>query len=298
MGNILITGSSGLIGTALKNTLEALGHEVYPMPRTRSGRAPFYWLPSEEIITLSPTIPLDAVIHLAGENIAAGRWTAQRKQTILESRQKGTALLAGALARLQHKPRVFLSGAAIGFYGNRGNEEMDEAGQPGTGFLADVCRQWEQASLSAANAGIRTLQIRIGVVLSPKGGMLKKVITPFKWGLGGVVGNGNQYISWVTLEDICRMVPFLLENETISGPVNLVSPNPVTNREFTKTLGSLLHRPTIFPLPAFAARLLFGQMADDLMLSSTRVKPGKLMDAGYDFVHPQLNQALTSLMQS
>ena len=280
---VYISGSHGLIGTALKHNLESDGHQVVRIPRN---------IPQS--IDFNET---DAIVHLAGENIAEGRWTAEKKRKIEESRVGGTKRLAGLIAESSEKPSVFISASAIGYYGNRGDETLDESSEPGDDFLSNVCKRWEEATNPAVQSNIRTVQIRTGVVLSDKGGALKKMLPPFKMGAGGILGNGRQYMSWISLDEIIGAIRFIIGNEKIQGPVNLVSPNPVTNREFTKTLGSVIHRPTIMPMPGFAARLLFGEMADALLLSSTKVMPKRLMEAGYSFKHANLDSALKSIFQ-
>ena len=294
--NILITGSSGLVGTHLTAALEADGHNVFRMLRKASDDHSFYWNPAAGVISYDVSIHIDAVINLAGESIADGRWSEERKRRILESRVSGTRLLAETLAKLKQKPKVFISGSAIGFYGETGDRGVDEESSQGTGYLSEVAEQWEQAAKPAAVAGIRTVNIRTGVVLSPNGGMLQKLLLPFKMGMGGIVGSGQQYISWVSINDMAGMIQFLLENDTISGAVNLVSKQPVTNYTFTKTLGSVLNRPTIFPLPACVARVVFGEMADALLLSSTRVLPKLLTEAGDDFIDTDLEKTIRSLL--
>ena len=294
--NILITGATGLIGRALTEALTTEGHKIYPLVRNENSREPFYWQPEKNIIHLDESINIDAVIHLAGENIAEKRWSETRKQEILNSRVNGTRLLAAALANLKHKPQLFISGSAIGFYGDTGADIADENSPAGTGFLAEVAVKWEQATMAAEQAGIRTVHMRTGVVLSPDGGILKQMLLPFSLGLGGIVGDGKQYLSCVSINDIVGMVKFLLKNKTIDGAVNLVSPTPVTNREFTRALGSALHRPTLFPLPACIARIMFGEMADALLLSSSRVLPARLAAAGYQFQDQELETTLKSLL--
>lgn len=294
--NILITGATGLIGTALTKSLTANGHTVYPLVREENSIAPFHWLPSKNRIQFDPSIPLDAVIHLAGENIADRRWNEQRKKAILDSRVIPTKLLADTLSRLDNKPDVLISGSAIGFYGDTGDNTVDENNDQGTGFLSEIASQWEQATQSAEKAGIRTVHIRTGVVLSTHGGMLKQMLLPFKLGVGGIVGNGKQYLSVVSIDEITDMIRFLLEDSALTGPVNLVSPTPVTNAEFTRALSKILHRPALFPLPAFAARIMFGEMADALLLSSARVIPTRLIDAGYKFNSDNLQTTLKSLL--
>lgn len=279
---VFISGCSGLIGSALENSLRTDGHAVGRLPRTYENPIDF--------------TGVDAVVHLAGESIAEGRWNAAKKQRIEESRVKATRQLAKQLAKSETKPSVFLCGSAIGFYGNRGDEVLDESSLPGSGFLSDVCKKWEEASSPAIKAGIRTVNLRTGIVLSTTGGALQKMLPPFKLGSGGILGNGKQYMSWISLDDEVKAIRFLIDHGTISGPVNLVAPHPATNLEFTKTLGKVLHRPTFLPLPAFAARLLFGEMADALLLGSTRVLPKKLIDAKFEFCHPDLQSALKDIL--
>jgi uncharacterized protein (TIGR01777 family) len=294
--NILITGSSGLIGTALKKSLAAAGHSVFPLVRKNLPGEPFYWSPAEKIIHLDDSIKIDAVINLAGVNIADKRWNQQRKMQILNSRENATQLLSNALAHLTDKPKVFISASAIGFYGDTGEKSVDENSPAGSGFLAEVAIRWEQATLPAEQAGIRTVHIRTGVVLSTHGGILKQMMLPFSLGLGGIVGNGKQYLSCVSINELTDMMQFILDNESISGAVNLVSRKPVRNIEFTRALGKALHRPTIFPLPAAIARIMFGEMADALLLSSTRVYPARLEQAGYPFLDDDLEKTLKSLL--
>ena len=279
---ILISGSSGLIGKALKISLEGDGHEIVVLPRTFENPMDF--------------TGVDAVVHLAGESIATSRWTSEKKQKIRDSRMRGTRQLASQIALSDAKPSVFICASAIGYYGDRGNENLDESSEAGTGFLPEVCVEWENATRPAEEAAIRTVRIRTGMVLSTAGGALQKMITPFKLGGGGILGSGQQYMSWISLDDEVSIIRYLIDNQTISGSVNLVSPNPVSNREFTKTLGKVLKRPTILPIPAFAVRLLFGEMGDALLLSSTRVYPRKLLESGYEFKHPTLDAALRNIL--
>ncbi len=291
---IAVTGSSGLIGTRLAAFLAACGHHVRRVVR----RPPdpdadeISWDPTTGRIDAAALEGVDCVVHLAGESIAAGRWTQARKDAIRTSRVAGTRLLSETLAKLAKPPRTLIAASAIGYYGDRGDETLTEDSPPGTGFLADVCRQWEAATEPAKQAGIRVVNLRIGVVLSAVGGALAKMLTPFKLGLGGVVGSGRQYMSWITLDDLVAAVHHLIVTDDVSGPVNAVSPNPVTNREFTKTLGGVLHRPTILPLPAPVVRLLFGEMGQALLLAGTRAVPTKLQAAGFEFSHPRLEGAL------
>ncbi len=279
---IMISGSSGLIGTALRESLQQDGHAVIALPRSFEAPLDFSGV--------------DAVVHLGGEPIANGRWNDKKKKRIEDSRVKGTTQLAKQIAQSDNKPSVFICASAIGYYGDRSDDALDEASAPGNGFLPDVCKKWEAASESARNARIRTVQLRTGIVLSDKGGALAKMLTPFKLGGGGMLGNGDQYMSWISLEDEVEIICYLIEHRENHGVFNLVSPNPVTNREFTKTLGAVLKRPTILPMPAFAARIIFGEMSDALLLSSTRVYPNKLLKAGYEFKHPTLEKALRSIL--
>lgn len=294
---VLITGSSGLIGSALIESLAADGHEVIRLPRKSSGEDSLGWDPENGVIDLAGAGDITAVVHLAGDNIAQGRWNDRKKGRILDSRVRGTKLLAECVVGLDHKPRIIVSASAVGIYGDRGAELVDESSEPGNGFLADVCKQWEGAMAAAVDAGIRVANVRFGVVLSAAGGALKKMLLPFRMGLGGVVGSGKQYMSWVSIDDVVGMIQFVIANDSVRGPVNLVSPNAVSNHEFTKTLGRVLHRPTILPMPACAARIAFGEMANELLLASTRVVPKKLMDSGYKFRHAELREALEHLLK-
>lgn len=290
--NILITGSSGLIGSALCHDLPGHGHRVYRLLRDGVHAAPFHWQPEKSLIRLDDSVELDAVIHLAGANISDGRWNQGRKTRILESRVQGTRLLSSALAKLARKPEVLISASAIGYYGDTGERTVDEAGKPGSGFLTEICQAWEQATQEATAAGIRTVHIRTGIVLSGAGGALKKMLLPYQFGLGGVIGSGKQYMSWVSLREILHMIRFIIANKSITGPVNLVSRTPVTNQTFTRTLGAVLNRPTILPAPAFIVKLLFGEMGETLLLAGSGVAPGRLIAAGYDFIDDDLEVAL------
>jgi hypothetical protein len=235
-------------------------------------------------------------VHLAGDNIASGRWTAAKKASIRNSRVQGTTVLCEALAQLVKPPKVLLSASAIGYYGDRGATTLREESPPGTGFLAEVCQAWEAATAPAVQRGIRVVYLRFGMVLSAAGGALAKMLTPFRLGLGGVVGTGKQYMSWIALDDVLGVIPHALSTETLHGPVNVVAPQAVTNQEFTTALGQVLRRPTKLPMPAFAARLLFGEMADALLLASTRVAPVRLLASGYTFHYPELEEALQHLL--
>ncbi len=294
--NILLTGSTGLIGSALSEHLGKQGHKVFPLHRNPESEKPHYWFPEENRIHLDDEIKLDAVIHLAGENIADSRWNQKKKDRILNSRVHGTRLLAEAISKLKNKPELLISGSAIGYYGETGDNIVDEDSNRGTGFLSDVASQWETASQAAEDAGIRTIHIRTGIVLSPDGGVLQKMLLPFRMGFGGVVGNGKQYMSWISIDDVIGIIDHMLNNEQLSGPYNLVAPQPVTNYSFTKSLGRALHRPTISPLPAFVARIMFGEMADALLLSSSRVASTRLNAIGYTFNDKDLDQTLSRLL--
>ncbi len=239
---------------------------------------------------------MDAVVHLAGENISAGRWTDARKARIRDSRVQGTRLLCESLVGLSQPPKVLVCASAVGYYGDRKDEVLTEESTPGAGFLAEVCREWEEAAESAAQASIRVVYLRTGIVLSPSGGALAKMLLPFKLGLGGRIGGGGQYMSWIALNDAIGAIHHAIVTEALRGPANLVAPSPVTNLEFTKTLGRVLSRPTIFPLPGFVARLVLGEMADGLLLASTRAEPARLLGTGYVFRHPELEGALRYLL--
>jgi uncharacterized protein (TIGR01777 family) len=297
-GKIVVTGASGLVGTKLVDALRAHQYEVLRLVR----RAPFaddeaQWDPEAGVIDLDGLRGATGAVHLAGDNVASGRWTEAKKARIRDSRVRGTELLAGALAGLDSKPEVMVSASAIGYYGARGEELLDEGSSSGSGFLASVCREWEAATGPAREAGIRVVNARIGVVLSPEGGALAKMKTPFLLGLGGRVGDGTQYMSWITLEDVVSALIFALRDEDLEGPVNLVSPTPVTNAELTSVLGRVLKRPTVLPVPKFALRLGAGaQMADEMLLGSTRVIPAVLHARGFQWKHATLEPALRSLL--
>ena len=296
--NILVTGSSGLIGSALVRFLTAHGHAVTRLVRgtPRASEPEFHWDPTSGRIDSRALDGVDAVVHLAGENIAAGRWTADRKTQIRESRVKGTRLLAETLAWLASPPRVLVCASAMGYYGNRGNEVLGEDSPPGTGFLAELCQAWEAASEPAERAGIRVVKLRVGIVLSSQGGALARMLLPFRLGLGGRIGGGRQYMSWIALDDLVAVVLHALTTNSLAGPVNAVTPNPVTNQEFTRMLGRVLGRPTILPVPAFAARLALGEMANELLLSSARLEPARLLASGYTFRYPELEGALRQVL--
>ncbi|HTR67720.1 MAG TPA: TIGR01777 family oxidoreductase [Terriglobales bacterium] len=288
---ILVSGASGLIGSALLRAFRSSDYDVVSLTRGQ-GEGRIVWDPAQE---LSPNLVsgFDAVVHLAGESIV-GRWTAAKKRQILESRVQGTRRLAEALARASSRPRVLVAASAVGYYGNRGDEVLREESASGSGFLAEVCRQWEEAAQAAAQAGIRTVHTRFGLVLSPEGGALPKMLLPFRLGLGGRVGDGRQWWSWIHIADVAGAILHTL-NAEVRGPVNVVGPNPATNAEFTKALGAALSRPTIFPMPAFAARLAFGEMGDELLLASQRVQPAKLVASGFEFRFTDLGATLREI---
>ncbi len=292
---VLVSGVSGPIGAALLPELKAAGAEVTRLVRATSKRSSatedvVTWDPMQ---TISPALVsgFDAVINLSGESIV-GKWTPEKKKKIHDSRVQGTTHLAQALAATSIKPQVFVCSSAIGYYGNRGDEILTEKSAPGQGFLSDVCIEWEAATKAAENAGIRTVHVRTGVVLSPRGGALGEMVIPFKLGVGGRVGNGKQWMSWIDVEDMAGGILHATENSSLRGAVNFVAPNPVTNAEFTKTLARVLSRPAIFPLPAFMVKLAFGEMGENLLLGSQRVQPAELTASGYQFRFSDLRSSL------
>jgi uncharacterized protein (TIGR01777 family) len=293
----LVSGASGLIGAALLPALRASGFEVVRLVRRPSS--------SSDEIEWDPTRPLtpdklsgfEAVIHLAGENVA-GRWTEAKKAAIRDSRVQGTRNLAQALARVSSRRRVLITASAVGYYGDRGNEVLSEDSPSGSGFLAEVCREWEAATLPAKETGIRTAHMRTGVVLSSKGGALQKMLPPFRLGVGGRLGSGREWMSWIHVQDLVAAVLQILQNESLQGPVNMVAPQPVTNAEFTGVLGSVLSRPTVFPVPAFVVQGLFGQMGREVLLASQRVEPKRLIASGFTFQYSTLAPALESLLKA
>jgi len=294
---IVVSGSTGLVGSALAPVLKSKGHEVVSLTRSSSSAAQqragaVIWDPMSGELRREDLEGVDAAIHLAGENIAAKRWTAEQKAKIRDSRVLGTRLLAETLAKLKSPPNTLVCSSAIGFYGDRSDERLTEDSPPGTGFLADTCRAWEAAAKPAHDRGIRVVHLRTGLVLASQGGALAKMLPPFRLGIAGIIGNGRQYMSWISLDDLVAVIGHALSNDALSGPVNAVAPNAVTNHEFTKTLGQVLRRPTFFPLPEFAARLAFGEMADGLLLASTRVEPKRLLESGFNFRFPELEAAL------
>ena len=298
--NIVMSGSHGFIGSTLVDSLAAAGHTVICLSRSRppagvQRAGEIYWNFETAYVDTAGLEGQDAVIHLAGESIA-GRWTPKKKSRILLSRVRGTRLLAEALAHLSQPPAVLVSASAVGYYGDRAGEVLTEESAVGGGFLGQVAHEWESATEPASKRGIRVVCLRIGVVLGTGGGALAQMLPPFRLGVGGVVGSGKQYMSWISRDDLAGIVQHVMTAEKLNGPVNAVAPNPVTNREFTKTLGKVLSRPTIFPLPAFVVRLLFGQMGEELLLGSQRVLPTRLQASGYNFQHPVLEGALRSIL--
>ena len=295
---ILISGSHGLVGTALIKALETDGHEIFRLVRyAPRSEAEVEWSPDRYSIALAMIEGFDAVVNLAGESIAEGRWTDEKKRRIRESRVKGTKLLGDALANLTSRPKTFICASAIGYYGNRGDESLTESSAPGDDFLAEVCVEWEKATALATEKGIRVVNARFGVILDANGGALAKMLPPFRMGIGGKIGSGRQWMSWIALDDVIGALKFALANETVKGPVNFVAPNPVRNSEFTRTLGKALSRPTLFPIPAFGVRLLFGEMGEALLLGGQRVEPERLKSSGYEFQYSQLESALRGVLQ-
>jgi uncharacterized protein len=292
--HVLVTGSTGFVGSALVPSLSAGGHRVTRLVRATPEHriAEVQWDPEAGVMDTTRLEGLDGVVHLAGENIATGRWTAEKKTKIRDSRVDGTRLLCDLLVGLKQPPKVMVCASAIGYYGDRGDELLTEESTSGTGFLAGVCHEWEAAASPAVQKGIRVVHLRFGMVLSGAGGALAKLLPPFRMGLGGVLGTGHQYISWIALDDLLGVIAHALTTEALQGPVNAVTPNPVTNQEFTRTLGRILSRFTVFPIPAAAARLAFGEIADEVLLASQRVQPTKLLATGYRFRYPDLEGAL------
>jgi hypothetical protein len=291
---IAVTGATGLVGSALVAALRAAGHRVDRLTRRppTAGTTDVAWDPARGRLDPRALEGTDAVVHLAGESIAARRWSAAVKERIRRSRVDGTRLLAETLGRLERRPRVLVSASAVGYYGDRGEAPLIEDSAPGAGFLADVCREWEAAADAARAAGIRVVHPRLGLVLAKHGGALPRMALPFRLGVGGVVGSGRQYWSWIELGDLVRAIELCLALDGLAGPVNAVAPAPATNREFTRVLGRVLGRPTLVPLPAFAVRLLLGEMGQALLLGSARALPQRLERAGFRFRHPGLESAL------
>ena len=296
--NLVVSGASGLIGSAVVARLRASGHRVRRLVRRTAAAEEISWDPATGKIESAKLEPVDGVIHLAGENIGT-RWTRAKKARIRESRTRGTRLLSEALAKLARPPSCLISASAVGIYGDRGNQILTESsapGDPSRDFLVSVCREWEAAADPARAAGIRVVHPRFGVVLSPEGGALRKLLLPFRLGLGGRMGSGEHWMSWVALQDVTDAISHLLSAEALQGPVNVSAPEPVTNRDFTRVLGRVLRRPAVLPVPALALRAVLGEMADRTLLSSARALPVRLLESGYRFTHPDLEGALRSML--
>lgn len=293
--SILLTGASGLIGMALQEWSHEHKKEMHVLKRGSRE-----WDPDNHICDPKVFEGVETLIHLGGENISAHRWSAKQKEKLWNSRVLSTELLVETLGKCKKRPKLFICASAIGWYGDRGDEVLTENSPPpnlnGHDFLSELCGAWERAAMQAEKLDIRVVHLRFGVVLSAEGGMIASLLPAFRWGGGGVLGSGKQWMSWIAIEDVVGMVKTIIENESLQGAINATSPHPVTNKEFTKTLGGLLHRPTLFPMPAFLARLLFGEMADALLLSSARVLPEKMTRAGYIFLYPNLVQELQHIM--
>jgi len=298
--DVVVTGSSGLIGSALRGALERAGHRMVPMVRSGATGDGVQWDPDRGAVDAGGLEGMGAVVHLAGEGIGSKRWNEAQKAKIRDSRVRGTSLLAETLAKLANPPKVLLSGSAVGIYGDRGDEVVTENSRAGRGFLAEVCVAWEAAAAPAKEAGIRVNHLRTGIVLSGRGGALPKMLTPFKLGLGGRLGSGSQWMSWISIEDEVGAIVHLLGDDARGGPVNLTAPNPAPNADFTKALGRALGRPAVLPVPKLGLKaLLGGEMAEEMLLGGQRVLPTRLLDSGYTFAHPDLPDALrTALAQT
>jgi len=291
---IVMSGSSGIIGSSLSDFLTCAGNRVQPLVRRppKLETDEIFWDPYRQELDKASIESADAVIHLAGENIGAERWSPRRKEAIRKSRVESTRFLAETLASLKHPPKVLLVASAVGFYGNRADEALTEESPVGKGYLPEVCQAWEAATEPARKAGIRVVHVRTGIVLTLAGGALAKMVPPFSMGVGGIIGSGRQWMSWISMEDLVGIYHYLLNAENISGSVNATAPWPVTNASFTKTLGKVLRRPTLFPLPAFVVKALFGEMGEALLLEGQQVKPTRLTEAGFKFLYPDLESAL------
>ncbi|MCP4253489.1 MAG: TIGR01777 family protein [Candidatus Scalindua sp.] len=294
--NVAITGSSGLIGSSLVSFLSKKSVNVRKILRENPKDDDISWKPEDGDWNSAFTGGVDGIVHLAGENIASGKWTRKKKEKIRNSRIEGTKRLCEHILKLPIRPSVLICASAIGYYGNRGVEFLNEGSSMGSGFLPDVCLGWEEAAESVSKAGIRVVNVRFGIVLSKDGGALAKMMTPFKVGMGGKIGSGTQYMSWIAMDDVTGAIYHTLTTDSLKGPVNVTAPNPVTNKEFTNTLGEVLKRPAVVPMPAFAAKLAFGEMAKDLLLASTKVAPKKLSDSGYEFQYTELEDALKHIL--
>lgn len=294
---IIMTGASGFIGSVTRQALVAAGHQIIPLVRRAPQSGEAFWDPERGRLDSVVLEGCDAVVHLAGHSAASqNRWTAAHKARIRDSRVEGTRLLAESLARLHQPPQVLVCASATGYYGHRGDEWLEEHASPGKGFSAEVCQAWEAAAAPARAAGLRVVHLRIGVVLGRGGGALAQMLPWFRWGLGGRLGDGRQWWSWLTVEEAARIIQFVLNTPSVEGAVNTVTPHPVTNADFTRLLARAVHRPAIFPAPAFFLRALYGEMADELLLCSARVRPAVLLQAGYAFQHAELASALAALL--
>ncbi len=293
---VAVTGSSGLIGSNLLSLLSQKDISISKILRQNPKDQNFSWKPEGGEWDSAFADGIDGFVHLAGENIASGRWTKVKKREIRSSRVEGTKKLCEHILKLPSPPSVFVCASAIGFYGDRGMEFLNESCSRGNGFLSDVCVEWEEATDSISKAGIRVVNVRFGVVLSKDGGALAKMLTPFKMGMGGKVGNGKQFMSWVAIDDATGAIYHALTTDTLKGPVNVTAPNPVTNIEFTRTLGHVLNRPTVMTMPAFATKLAFGEMANDLLLASTKVAPKKLFETGYNFQYTEIENTIKHIL--
>ena len=294
---VAVTGSSGLIGSSLVSFLAEKSVTVSKILRENPEGDGISWKPEGGDWNSAFAGGIDGIVHLAGENIASGKWTRKKKAKIRNSRIEGTKRLCEHILKLPTPPSVFVCASAIGYYGDRGMEFLNEGSSRGSGFLPDVCLGWEEAAESLSKAGIRVVNVRFGIVLSKDGGALAKMLTPFKMGMGGKIGSGTQYMSWIAMDDVTGAIYHSLVTESLKGPVNVTAPNPVTNKEFTNTLGEVLKRPAVVPMPAFAAKLAFGEMAKDLLLASTKVAPKRLSDSGYEFQYPELEPALKHILE-
>jgi uncharacterized protein len=294
---VAITGASGLIGRLLTETLRARGTRVRPLVRREASGDQIHWDPAQGTVDREALEGASAVIHRAGENVGAGRWSEARKKRILDSRVQGTGLIASCVAQMSIRPACLISASAVGWYGSRGDETLDETASGGDDFLAGVCAQWEASTQAASDAGIRVVHARMGVVLDPEGGALAKMLLPFKMGAGGRVGDGHQWMSWISRPDVVNALIHLMNDETMRGPVNIVAPKPVTNVTFTRALGKALRRPTLFPVPAMAIKTMFGEMGEATVLASQRALPGKLTAAGFAFEHSTVDAALKAALR-
>jgi uncharacterized protein (TIGR01777 family) len=293
---LVVSGATGFIGKTLVPFITASGHQVMRLVRAEPGEGDTRWNPLTREIDVGALEGIDGVVHLAGENLGARRWTAAKKDRIKSSRVEGTRFLCNALAATSRPPKVLVCASAIGFYGDRGNEILDEASGSGKGFLAEVAREWEEATEPCTSRGIRVVNLRIGIVLSPAGGVLARLLPVFRSRAAGIIGSGKQYVSWIAMDDLLRVVLHALEDESLAGPLNTVAPHPVTNEELIKTLGRVLGRPSMVRVPAFALKLALGEAAEETVLASTRVVPKRLLDGGFLFRYPRLESALRHIL--